>query len=290
LAKATAQSQRKRLKTDRWFQEQAAALATGKAKSRLTVEEVLANIRREVGGRGAQSLDSVAIEKAKQMLKLAVKQGCSSIVERFETDAEYTVSSLNSGFDRDFLMVQDVLVNGILPNVGRNQAQRTLGTGVHGSGSWDRPETPESVARLLYLHECNPAALKAGLLGTVQDDPLAIMWLGVAYSISGFIQVFLQHKKIDRLQCFTETLNLDPNLGYSAAEWDLWLRQRLNAQLQPASRAYQDRVADAERSRQAQREADERRQNKGEGKGKAGKKGKPKGPHPYARGGYGYHR
>ncbi|CAE7890840.1 GIP, partial [Symbiodinium necroappetens] len=117
LAKATAQSQRKRLKTDRWFQEQAAALATGKAKSRLTVDEVLANIRREVGGRGAQSLDSVAIEKAKQMLKLAVKQGCSSIVERFETDAEYTISSLNSGFDRDFLMVQDVLVNGILPNI-----------------------------------------------------------------------------------------------------------------------------------------------------------------------------
>ncbi|CAE7370689.1 GIP [Symbiodinium sp. CCMP2456] len=288
LAKATAQSQRKRLKTDRWFQEQAAALATGKAKSRLTVEEVLANIRREVGGRGAQSLGSVAIEKAKQMLKLANKQGCSTIVERFETDAEYTIASLNNGFDRDFLRTQDVLVNGILPNLGRNQAQRTLGTGVHGSGSWDRPDSPESVARLLYLRECNPAAFKAGLLGTEQDDPLAIMWLGVAYSISGFIQVFLQHKAIDRLQCFTETLYLDPNLGYTAAEWDLWLRQRLNAQLQPAIRAHEERLADAERSRAAQRAADERRATKGEGKG--GKKGAPKGPHPYARGGYGYHR
>jgi len=288
LAKATAQSQRKRLKTDRWFQGQAAALATGKAKSRLTVEEVLANIRREVGGRGAQSLDSVAIEKAKQMLKLANKQGCSTIVERFETDAEYTIASLNNGFDRDFLRTQDVLVNGILPNLGRNQAQRTLGTGVHGSGSWDRPDSPESVARLLYLHECNPAAFKAGLLGTEQDDPLAIMWLGVAYSISGFIQVFLQHKAIDRLQCFTETLYLDPNLGYTAAEWDLWLRQRLNTQLQPAIRAHEERLADAERSRAAQRAADERRATKGEGKG--GKKGSSKGPHPYARGGYGYHR
>ncbi|CAE7743218.1 GIP, partial [Symbiodinium sp. CCMP2456] len=99
--------------------EQAAALATGKSKSRLTVEEVLANIRREVGGRGAQSLDSVAIEKAKQMLKLANKQGCSTIVERFETDAEYTVASLNNGFDRDFLRTQDVLVHGILPNLGQ---------------------------------------------------------------------------------------------------------------------------------------------------------------------------
>ncbi|CAE7349128.1 GIP [Symbiodinium sp. CCMP2456] len=290
LAKATAQSQRKRIKTDRfrWFQEQAAALATGKARSRLTVEEVLANIRREVGGRGAQSLDSVAIEKAKQMLKLANKQGCASIVERFDTDAEYTLASLNNGYDRDFLRTQDVLVHGILPNLGRNQAQRTLGTGVHGSGSWDRPESPESVARLLYLHDCNPAALRAGLLGTEQDDPLAIMWLGVAYSISGFIQVFLQHRAIDRLQCFTETLYLDPSLDYTAAEWDLWLRQRRNTQLQPAIRAHEERLADAECSRAAQRAADERRATKGESKG--GKKGSTKGPHPYARGGYGYHR
>ncbi|CAE7787433.1 GIP, partial [Symbiodinium sp. CCMP2456] len=288
LAKATAQSQRKRIKTDRWFQEQAAAIATGKARSRLSVEEVLANIRKEVGGRGAQSLDSVAIEKAKQMLKLANKQGCTSIVERFDSDAEYTLASLNNGYDRDFLRTQDVLVHGILPNLGRNQAQRTLGTGVHGSGSWDRPESPESVARLLYLHECNPAALRAGLLGTEQDDPLAIMWLGVAYSLSGFIQVFLQHRVVDRLQCFTETLYLDPSLDYTAAEWDLWLRQRLNTQLQPAIRAHEERLADAERSRAAQRAADERRATKGESK--CGKKDTAKGPHPYSRGGYGYHR
>ncbi|CAE7419073.1 GIP [Symbiodinium sp. CCMP2456] len=216
LAKATAQSQRKCIKTDRWFQEQAAAIATGKARSRLSVEEVLANIRKEVGGRGAQSLDSVAIEKAKQMLKLANKQGVA------------------------------------------------------------------------LLHDCNPAALRAGLLGTEQNDPLAIMWLGVAYSLSGFIQVFLQRRVVDRLQCFTETLYLDPSLDYTAAEWDLWLRQRLNTQLQPAIRAHEERLADAERSRAAQRAADERRATKGESKG--GKKGSAKGPHPYSRGGYGYHR
>ena len=284
LAKATAQSQRKRIKTDRWFQQEAAAIATGKPRSRLSVEEVLANLRREIGGRGAQSLDSVAIEKAKQMLKLAVKQGYATIVERFDNDVDYTLSSINSGFDREFLRVQDVLVKSNLPNLGRNQAQRTLGTGVHGSGSWDRPDKPESVARLLYMHDCNPAALRAGLLGTEQDDPLAIMWLGVAYSISGFIQVFLQHRIIDRLQCFTETLYLDPSLGYTAAEWDLWLRQRLNAQIQPAVRAHEEAVANAERSREAQRAADERRAAKGSQKGQA------KGSHPYSRGGHGYYR
>ncbi|CAE7263392.1 GIP, partial [Symbiodinium sp. CCMP2456] len=256
LAKATAQSQRKRIKTDRWFQEQPAAVATGKARSRLSVEEVLANIRREVGGRGAQSLDSVAIEKAKQMLKLANKQGYSSIVERFDSEAEYTLASFNNGYDCDFLRTQDVLVHGILPNLGRNQAQRTLGTGVHGSGSWDRPDSPESGARLLYLHECNPAALRAGI--------------------------------VDRLQCFTETLYLDPSLDYTAAEWDLWLRQRLNTQLQPAIRAHEERLADAERSRAAQRAADERRATKGDSKG--GKKSQSKGSHPYSRGGYGYYR
>ena len=36
--------------------------------------------------------------------------------------------------------------------------------------------------------------LGAGLIGTISDDPFAIMWLGVVYSIAEFVGVFLQHK------------------------------------------------------------------------------------------------
>ena len=56
----------------------------------------------------------------------------------------------------------------------------------------------------------------------------------------------MQHKVVDKLQCFTETIYLDANLGYTAAEWDLWLRQRLNAQLQAGIRAHEEKAADAE--------------------------------------------
>ena len=74
---------------------------------------------------------------------------------------------MSNGFDREFLHIQDALVYGTLPNVGRAQAQRALGTGVHGSGGHERPERSESVARLLYLDDCSPAACRAGLSDTV---------------------------------------------------------------------------------------------------------------------------
>ena len=92
IIKASSQQQRKRVKTGRWFQEEAAARATGKRKSDLTVEDVLTNMRTEAGGRGLQSLDSAALEKAKQIHKLADKKGYSTIVERFDNDVEFTLA------------------------------------------------------------------------------------------------------------------------------------------------------------------------------------------------------
>ena len=154
IIKASSQQQRKRVKTGRWFQEDSAARATGKRKSDLTVEDVLTNIRTEAGGRGLQSLDSAALEKAKQIYKLAEKNGYSTIVERFDNDVEFTLSSVRQGYDRDFLRIEDVLVHAALPNLGRSQAQRSLGTGTFGSGSgYDRVERLEAIARLLYFDE-----------------------------------------------------------------------------------------------------------------------------------------
>ena len=123
IIKASSQQQRHRVKTGRWFQEEAAR-ATGKRRSELTVDDVISNMRREAGNRSLQSLDSAALEKAKQIFKLAERQGYSSIVDRFDNDVEYTLSSVRQGYD----------VKSALPNVGRSQAQRSLGTGTFGCG------------------------------------------------------------------------------------------------------------------------------------------------------------
>ena len=186
IIKASSQQQRRRVKTGRWFQEEAAARATGKRKSDLAVEDVITNMRTEAGGRGLQSLDSAALEKAKQIHKLADKKGFSTIVERFDNDVEFTLASIRQGYDREFLRIEDVLVHSALPNLGRSQAQRSLGTGTFGSGSgYDRVERMESIARLLYFDEPQgPAALRAGLIEVITDPPLCIMWLGVAYTRS----------------------------------------------------------------------------------------------------------
>ncbi|CAE7897698.1 unnamed protein product, partial [Symbiodinium sp. KB8] len=147
IIKASSQQQRRRVKTGRWFQEEAAAPATGKRKSDLTVEDVISNMWSEAGGRGLQSLDSAALEKAKQIHKLADKKGFSTIVERFDNDVEFTLASIRQGYDREFLRIEDVLVHSALPNLGRSQAQRSLGTGTFGSGSgYDRVERMESIA------------------------------------------------------------------------------------------------------------------------------------------------
>ena len=118
IIKASSQQQRRRVKTGRWFQEEAAARATGKRKSDLTVEDVITNMRTEAGGRGLQSLDSAALEKAKQIHKLAKRNGFSTIVERFDSDVEYTLASIRQGYDRDFLRIEDVLVHSALPTSG----------------------------------------------------------------------------------------------------------------------------------------------------------------------------
>ena len=150
IIKASSQQQRRRVKTGRWFQEEAAARATGKHKSDLTVEDVITNMRTEAGGRGLQSLDSAALEKAKQIFKLAEKKGYSTIVERFDNDVEFTLASVRQGYDREFLRIEDVLVHSALPNLGRSQAQRSLGTGTFGSGSgYDRVERLEDCSSSL---------------------------------------------------------------------------------------------------------------------------------------------
>ena len=103
------------------------------------------------------------------------------------------------------------------------------------------------------------------------------MWLGVAYSVRAFIEVFLAHKVIDRIQAFNEVIIwLDPNLEYSADEWLAWLRV--------GRRTYEEKLRQAAQSREAQAAADARNAAMKGGKGMKGTgKGRSAPSHPYQR-------
>eukprot|EP00439_Symbiodinium_sp_Y106_P028122 s6883_g3.t1 len=219
--------------------------------------------------RGSQSLDGEALEKAKQQLKQAQKKGFSSIIERFDNDVDFTLHSVAGGFDREFLAIEDVLTHSALPNLGRSQEQRTLGVGAYGGGAggFDREflaiedvlthsalpnlgrsqeqrtlgvgaygggqqaemARNEAIARLLYMHDVNPAALRAGLIDAVTDLPFCIMWLGGTYSVRKFVDVFLQHKIAQQIVMFSGgPIYLDHTAGYTAEQWYEWIVARLS--------------------------------------------------------------
>ena len=150
IIKVSSQKQRKKIKTARWFAAEAASQAAGKPRSQLTAQEVFSEMRRDYStSRGSQSLDGEALEKAKQQLKQAQKKGFASILDRFDSDVDFTLHSVAGGFDREFLAVEDVLTHSALPNLGRNQEQRTLGVGAYGGGQQAEMARNEAIARLL---------------------------------------------------------------------------------------------------------------------------------------------
>ena len=211
--------------------------------------------------RGSQSLDGEALEKAKQQLKQAQKKGFSSIIERFDNDVDFTLHSVAGGFDREFLAIEDVLTHSALPNLGRSQEQRTLGVGAYGGGQQSEMARNEAIARILYMHDVNPAALRAGLIDAVTDLPFCVMWLGGTYSVRKFVDVFLQHKIAQQVVTFSGgPIHLDHTAGYTAEQWHQWIVDRLRDQTAVARRAYDEKLQAAERSRKAQLEADARRQ------------------------------
>ena len=224
-------------------------------------------------------MDGEALDKAKQQLKLAIKKGFSSIV--FDNDVDYTMHSVAAGYDREFLAVEDLLTQcqAALPNQGRSKEQRHLGVGSYGGGASQQSSRNESIARVLYLHDSNPAALRAGLIFAVSDDPFCIMWLGGTYSIRKFVDVLLQHKIVQTVVTFTDNvIHLDANAGYTAEQWYDWIRDFLSPQVSVARRAYEEKLRSAERSRKAQEEANARREQQS---------WQPsRGSHPYGRSSY----
>ncbi|CAE7027595.1 unnamed protein product [Symbiodinium sp. KB8] len=89
----------------------------------------------------AEASDVTMIDEAKQIYKVAEKASYSSIVARFDNDVDYTTHSMSNGFDREFLHIQ---------------AQRALGTGVHGSGGHERVQAFTNVIWLDATQDYTP--------------------------------------------------------------------------------------------------------------------------------------
>ena len=143
--------------------------------------------------------------------------------------------SVSAGYDREFLAIEDILTQSALPNQGRSKEQRYLGVGAYGGGAQQQNTRNEAIARVLYMHECNPAALRAGLISAVSDDPFCIMWLGGTYSIRKFVDVFLQHKIVQMVVTFTDSpIYLNAEAGYTAEQWHAWSRSLLAPQVSVA--------------------------------------------------------
>ncbi|CAE7182442.1 LMF2 [Symbiodinium microadriaticum] len=87
------------MKTTRWFAKAAAAAASGKPISQLTVEEALQNLTRDSSHRGSAADFSQS------------EQDYDSIVARFDNDVDYTVRSSANGFDREFLRIEAGLLS-----------------------------------------------------------------------------------------------------------------------------------------------------------------------------------
>ena len=105
------------------------------------------------------------------------------------------------------------------------------------------------------MHDVNPAALRAGLIDTVTDVPFCVMWLGGAYSVRKFLNVFLQHKIAKQIVMFSGgSIYLDHEAGYTAEEWYQWILTRLRDQTSVARRAYDEKLQSAERSRKARKQ------------------------------------
>ena len=75
----------------------------------------------------------------------------------------------------------------------------------YGAGS-----TAAVTARLLYLRDDPAALLKAGLISSMADSPIAVSWLGAACSLAEFTGIIGVTSHVSRLVTF----------GQSAVTWD----------------------------------------------------------------------
>ena len=219
---------------------------SGMKPSALSVEEIRGGQTVDLSAWGLLSLDAEATQDAKKQFKSAIKLGYSGILDRFTKDVAFALRSTERGLTRSAMMVQD------RPQHGAAYPGHGL-TGKH--DLWRRLHRRKT-ARLLYLRDDRSALLKAGLISSMTDTPIAISWLGAVYSVTEFAAIIEVTNQVSRLVTFgISTVTWDPEFPpfeRSRESAVQYLRHIVAAAVEAAERTARKQEEDAKRSQQAQ--------------------------------------
>ena len=246
------QLHRRKLQSARYFAKECAAASLGRHHRDLSDSDVLQEMRRDAGTRGAISPEAETLAKAKQMAKRARNLGFEGIMDRFRGDAQFALQMIDQGHGVDDMRVFQLLINAALLNEGRTEAQRRLGVGSHGTGARFQADNPFTTARLIFV-SCTPQELIAAGLATSPDDPaFVVSWIGAIMSVEDFIQILAKSDTIHRLVTFAGTESTKGSSRWSLDENRAWVLDLISKNQGPAERAYLAKDEDARRSREAQ--------------------------------------
>ena len=149
------------------------------------------------------------------------------------------------------LKIYQLLCNAALPNEGRTAAQRRLGVGSHGTGARHQASDPLTTARLIYIISTPQEMMAAGLAAMPEEPPFAVSWVGAIISVKEFVQIISKSRSIERLVTFSGTISVTGTMQWSQRETDAWICGLLASELVVADQAYQAKIADVKRSRDA---------------------------------------
>ena len=80
----------------------------------------------DVGARGSRSFEADTLDSARKNYSNAIKRGYSSILDRYHKDDLFLAAMGRLGKVRRNILVMDLLAKAVIPNPGRDFAQRRM--------------------------------------------------------------------------------------------------------------------------------------------------------------------
>ena len=134
----------------------------------------------DVGARGSRSFEADTLDNARKNHANAFKKGYSSILDRYHKDDLFLAAMGRLGKVRRNILVMDLLAKAVIPNPGRDFAQRRM-------ARQDAAELNKNGARIVYFPSAAIALTQAGLTTQPTDPSFAVMWNGAPLSVSDFV-------------------------------------------------------------------------------------------------------
>ena len=134
-----------------------------------------------MSARGSRSFEADTLDNArKNHACSAIKKGYSSILDRYHQDDMFLAAMGRMGKIRRNILVMDLLAKAVIPNPGRDFAQRRM-------ARQDAAELNKNGARIVYFPSAAIALAQAGLTTQPTDPSFAVMWNGAPLSVSDFV-------------------------------------------------------------------------------------------------------